>query len=343
VLIVSLGVGAPHTQVDGRTIAREAAKRGFVAASMQYANDLGGLSCEGIRRRATCSYNRNSTSSAVSRLCSRPKADCSRGIATAGHSLGGALAIRAKNFDSRVRATFTIGTANGFNTANCLNPGPADGGTAPRDRALRNSELRLYAGETEFPEQTAAARNQVTGQNCAAGNGTVNCLRTDGSGWYQVGNTEVADQIADHCYQLTPNVGGAPVQSCGAATVDPRFLNEKRIWSLGPSLDFLISRLDGPFACDEGATVLDQFSNGRVTLETRPFINGLDLTIVRPLGAAPGSPGFLNIVTNPAQQPAAFFFLLETLATTQVSLRQTAPGVLQLCNPELFPINAVMP
>ena len=46
---------------------------------------------------------------ALSQLCTRPKADCSKGIVTAGFSQGSHLAAIAGNYDSRIRATFLIG------------------------------------------------------------------------------------------------------------------------------------------------------------------------------------------------------------------------------------------
>jgi dienelactone hydrolase len=243
VMIVTVGLNAPHTEIDALTIAREGAKRGYVAASMEFANDSSGLSCSGVDQRANCSYNARLSDSAVSRLCSRPLADCARGVVTFGHSLGGAMAVRAKNFDDRVRAAVTIGTANGNNGAACFDPGQADGGNT--DRALRNHEWRLYAGETEFAENNATTRNTVTGQRCAAAPGTIDCLRDDGSGWYQVGNSEVGDQVADHCYQLTGNgsLAAIPtVQSCAANAVDTTFESGTRPWSLGPAFAFLSSR-----------------------------------------------------------------------------------------------------
>ena len=354
VLTFTIGLNGDHAAVDAVTVAREAARRGFVAATLDYANDQ--VSCAAVDQRAHCAFNASLNSSAIALLCERPLADCSRGVATAGHSLGGALAVRAKNFDPRVRATFTIGTANGNNSAACMNPGPADGGTT--DRALRNHEWRLYAGETEFAENNATTRNTVTGQDCTGGAGTVDCLRADGSGWYQVANTEVADNVADHCYQLTGNgvfFFVPVVQSCEASAIDPTFLGGREPWSLGPAIDFLTGRVDPPAnqlppdtepapqpaRCDQGVSALEQLSSGRVTADTNPFF-GSQLTVLRTAGAPADAQGFLFVLTDPSDQQAAFEFLVQTLEGIEVSLRETSPGVFELCEPEDFPVVVVM-
>jgi hypothetical protein len=350
IFIYAGGLGASHLAPDAIAIAQAAAGRGYIAASMGYANDQLGT-CATLNQRADCSYNGTRGASAVRKLCDRPRADCSRGIVLGGGSLGGALSVRAKNFEPRVRAIFTTGTAASPgkapflpDTRTCINPGPLDGGST--NRALRNREWRLYAGETEFTVNNRINRNASTGTSCLEGE--FNCLRPDGSGWFQVRDSEVPDLIADHCYTSNGNgafpagpgvgifIGEDPdvVQSCGSPQVNSTFLNEQRIWSVGPTIDFLTSRID-PQGCDQGRTGLDQANLGRLSVESFPFFEGTLLTVV----TVTGSPASTVALIVTAQQGFdAVVTVSLQLQAIPVSLAETAPNVFQLCQAINFPV-----
>jgi hypothetical protein len=230
VLIYTVGYIGNYNSTDANEAAKQAAQQGFVAATMEYAYGFfDGLDCPTTKNKANCSYNPNLTNSAVKVLCSRSLADCSKGVATAGHSLGGAMAVLAKNYDSRVRAVWTMGTANGNNTTTCMNPGTLDGGST--DRKLRNNEWRAYGGQADTGNPISGM-NTVTGQSCAAG--TQSCLRTDGSGWYQVQNSQVVDSSADHCFQEQ--------NGCGSGGTDANWRTGTSPWTLGTSMAWLKGR-----------------------------------------------------------------------------------------------------
>jgi hypothetical protein len=346
VFILAGGLFANQLAPDSIEIAKAAARRGYVAASMDFASDQIGT-CTTLDQRADCSYNGTRSNSAVKVLCNRPLADCSRGIVLGGGSLGGALAVRAKNFEPRVRAIFTVGTANGNGTGPCVERGPLDGGST--NRVLRNREWRLYAGDTEFIANSAANRNLVTGQSCAGGEGTINCLRPDGSGWFQVGDAEVPDGIADHCYTSNGNgpfaglgafIGENPnvVQSCGSGQVNSVFLNEQRPWSVGPTIDFLTSRID-PQGCDQGFNGLDQLNAGRLQLTFGPFFSGTFLSVATVTGSPSSTVAAIVTTQNPQTNFDAIITVLLTLQTLPVSLASTAPNVFQLCQAINFPVS----
>ncbi len=88
----------------------DAALRGFVAASVGYTNGaFDGLGCESAPAKARCAFDRNWPDSAINKLCSRPKADCNKGIVVMGHSLGGGIAILASEYNDQVRLVAPCG------------------------------------------------------------------------------------------------------------------------------------------------------------------------------------------------------------------------------------------
>jgi hypothetical protein len=225
--------------LEGRGFVELAAGQGFVAAAVTYDSWLA-LKPGRVDEHAKCMFAPGSSGNALAQVCARPKADCSKGVLLAGFSVGGAIAGRANNFSPQVRAAWLIGVI-GPATAEALAP-PA--GT----RALPNDRLRITTGRTDVEVRDPStgqvtvdltALNRLTGQDCAASP----CLRSDGSGYYVVQHSEVADGIADHCYWL----GVAPRQSCprGAPTFDPGFRPPSTTpWSLITGLDWLRTRLD---------------------------------------------------------------------------------------------------
>ncbi|HYI18875.1 MAG TPA: PA14 domain-containing protein, partial [Solirubrobacteraceae bacterium] len=214
----------------------EMAARGFVAASVAY-DTLFGIEPAALDGKSACVFDAASDGSAVSALCARPAADCGKGIVVTGFSQGGYLAVRAHNHDARVRGAYAIGFSDGAMPADhmaIVAPWPAGTRSLPGDR------LRIVNGSlSDDMGEGTAARTQLdvlTERRCGAA--ANRCLAPDGSGWYLVQHSEVADGIADHCYF---HGGGGCSYS---PPFDPGWLTPSTApWGMKASLDWLESVL----------------------------------------------------------------------------------------------------
>lgn len=225
-------VGTAETFTNGSATAAVAgmANRGYVAATVQYNSGSFG-NCTQISGKARCIFNPTSASSAITRLCSRAKADCSKGIVVGGFSQGSIIADLAKNFDARVQAAWGMGDWNTyifFNLTSCVANG---------NRTLASDHLRAVNGEADtFGGGNAnAGRNQLqtlTGFNC--GGAALSCLQPNGSGWILVQNNQVADGSAEHCYMRA--TGGC---FGNANNLDAGWRNGGDPWELNANLDWL--------------------------------------------------------------------------------------------------------
>lgn len=203
VFIYTVGTTETYNNASAMAAVNSMAQKGYVAAAVGYYTGQFG-DCPTIKGKAACIFNPNSASSAISKICSRPNADCSKGIVTAGFSQGSIIAISAKEYDSRVQAAYGIGVSNHYATYqmdSCMKNGnhvlPSD-----RIRAV-NGEGDQYAGTsggygTGTHAATQAALTAVTGLTCPSG--STSCLNSNGSGWIVVKNNQVQDGSADHCY-----------------------------------------------------------------------------------------------------------------------------------------------
>jgi hypothetical protein len=202
VFVFTVGTTETFTNTAATQAVQQMAALGFVAATIQYDTSAFG-NCSQIGGKAQCIYNPNSASSAISALCSRAKADCSKGIVTSGGSQGAVIATLAKNFDSRVQAAY--GIADGvsytqfFNLSSCMANG---------NRTLLSDRLRAVNGlNDQFTGsgQTAQQNNMqsLTGFTCPTGSTT--CLQSNGSGWIIVQPGQTQSGQADHCYPRATN------------------------------------------------------------------------------------------------------------------------------------------
>jgi hypothetical protein len=217
------------------------AARGFVAAAVEY-DTAEFAGCGVISGKARCIYNTANPNSAVSKLCSRPKADCSKGIVVGGFSQGSVIATLAKNFDSRVRAAWALGVGVQyavFNLRACMANGNR---TLPNDRLRAvNGQFDQFVGSTILTPN--AGRNQVqelTGFTC--GPSAFSCLQSNGSGWYIVREAEINGGQAEHCYmrQFRTNVIGLQCTQF-PNLVNDQWRNGTAPWSLNSNLDWLKS------------------------------------------------------------------------------------------------------
>jgi hypothetical protein len=227
------GTGEPYTSAWAQSAIDEAVSRGYVAATVEYANASFGT-CSTISSRARCIFNSANSNSAVAKLCARAKADCSKGVVTGGLSQGSIISVLSRNYDSRVRASFGQGTGTtytvAYNLASCMTAGRY---TQSPDRVrIINGEGDLFVGGSEATARASAQR--VTGLNCT---GRQSCFRSNGSGWYIVKHYEVLDLFADHCFM---GYGGTAIAQCaGIALSDANYVLGNNQWGVKASVNFL--------------------------------------------------------------------------------------------------------
>lgn len=196
VFIYMVGTSESYNNAAAMATVNDMAQKGYVAATIDYATSQFGT-CSVLGAKSSCAFNPNSTTSAVSQLCSRAKADCSKGIVVAGFSQGSILAILSKNYDSRVQAVYGMGVSNTYSTydlSSCVSNG---------NRTLQSDRLRAVDGEKDnfaggSQSAVQSSLQNVTGVNCKTG--SYSCLTSNNSGWIIVKNSQVQDGSADHCY-----------------------------------------------------------------------------------------------------------------------------------------------
>jgi hypothetical protein len=228
VAVYMTGTFLTYNGVDAQTFTQRMAARGFVAATVEYVNGSYPSTCAVLEAKANCIFNPASVNSAISKLCARAKADCSKGIVVSGFSQGANLATLAKDYDPRARAALVFGDVYKpaiYNLQACLQDG-ATVFTSSQMRAI-SGEQDAYAGGSS--STVRADLITVTGRSC--GNTAWDCLQSDGSGWYMVKNTDVTDGDADHCFLLD---GG-----CFSSSLDLAFNSGAAAWSYNTGLDWL--------------------------------------------------------------------------------------------------------
>lgn len=230
VFLYAIGTGETSTNASATAAVAGMASRGYVAATIAY-NSGTFSGCSTIAGKARCMFNPASSTSAISTLCARAKADCSKGVVVAGFSQGAVISTLAKNFDPRVQAAWGIGdgvTYSIFNLSSCMANG---------NRTLASDHLRVVDGEKDqFIGPTAAnVRSQMltlTGLSC--GSTAFNCLQSNGSGWYIVQNAQVGDGSADHCHmRRTGDCSGSQ------SSLDQGWQTGADPWELNANLDWL--------------------------------------------------------------------------------------------------------
>src|SRR5579871_1457251 len=198
------------------------ANRGFVAAGIQYDSGEFGT-CSQISGKAKCIFDPSSSVSAITQLCSRAKADCSKGVLVGGFSQGAVMATLAKNFNAQVQAAWGMGDGvvySTFNLTACMANGNR---TLPSDhlRAV-DGQADQFIGPTE--SQVRSQFQTLTGDNC--GTSATSCLQSNGSGWIIVLDGQVKSGNADHCYMRSNGCLSSET------TNDPGWLTGTAPWEL---------------------------------------------------------------------------------------------------------------
>lgn len=89
------------------------ANRGFIAGAVDYASSMNRLIVKTLLGPAKAFQDFRSKAetipNAISKLCERPRANCSAGVAVAGHSQGGFITIFSPEFDRRITAVLPMG------------------------------------------------------------------------------------------------------------------------------------------------------------------------------------------------------------------------------------------
>ncbi|ADX44151.1 hypothetical protein Acav_0225 [Paracidovorax avenae ATCC 19860] len=228
------GTGEPYQSNWSLAAVNTAAAKGFVAASVQYDNTSFG-DCSVIGSRARAIFDARNLQSAIAQVCSRGKADCSKGVVTGGLSQGSIISVLAHDYDSRVVASFGQGTGATYtpyyNLGSCIANGNH---SLPGDRLrIINGERDMFVGGNESIARDSATL--VTGLACP---GAQSCGGRNGSGWYIVKDSEVQDGYADHCFM---GYGGYYGTQCTGLLVDSGYLYGNNGWELNPTLDWLKS------------------------------------------------------------------------------------------------------
>lgn len=223
--VYTVGTTEGTSNGQGLLMAERMAAKGYVAAVVGYQSSLFARDFV-IARKAACIWDKTTADSAVAALCARTRADCSKGIVTAGFSQGAIIASIAADYDSRVKAAFGIGLQRSYYVY-------TNSVSLPGNRSLPKNRLRVANGQGDTfnsgsPIPSAVA---VTGYDC--GNNT-NCLQADGSGYVLVQDTEVSDGNADHCYARAK---GDCIGS--QANSDTLWANSAAVWALPAAMTWL--------------------------------------------------------------------------------------------------------
>jgi hypothetical protein len=201
VLLYFTGSWAAFDSNAAMEITKEAASQGFVAATVEYQNNTLPSFCNGAagtyKLRCIFSGSHNAES-AVSAVCSRPKADCDGlGIVLTGFSQGGAIAAMGRNWDPRIRGAWTMGYGDANSPCDVHVAGTELGSSAAR--VLDNERIRFFRGLNEA--STVALLNRLSGRNCPTG--ATSCLNGPAaSGWFRPLNTEITADLNPnkHCF-----------------------------------------------------------------------------------------------------------------------------------------------
>jgi len=220
----------PYNDPLSLVFVSEMANRGFLAATVQYDNTESILVCSSFTNRAQGVFDAARATSAAGVLCSQANANCKKGIVTAGISQGGFLAVLAKNYAPRVKATYALSMSDyaqniGESFAACIDKNVT---------AIPANRLTVINGVADAIFGGQQPLENVSGYICPSG--TQQCWSRDssGAGWYIVQNSQVKDGSADHCYFMVD-----AVSNC-VGVGDPSWLPPATYnWSLKTNLDWL--------------------------------------------------------------------------------------------------------
>lgn len=229
------------------------ARKGFTAATIQYENgafcpvacmDEG--QCKGWHpQHETILEKAKKIRSALHVLCASDRADCAKGLALHGHSLGAFVAMDLTSLDERVSALVAMGVG--------VFSGGKWNNTCLLDKAL-SSHLpkckRRYvdgAADTYFTRHHQALQS-YSGYHCGNAVAPVNCIQEDGSGYYIVAKSQYAhaDKKMErdagdivHSHVAGHNFFGSTDPVTKSSVLLPSFAEGSAPWCMKPNLDWL--------------------------------------------------------------------------------------------------------
>jgi hypothetical protein len=233
-------------------VTKAMAARGFVALAVGYDNGLFALTASDKTALLDCLFNPTQTSGLLGQACALHNVDCENlGVATWGHSLGGAVAITAANAaitptgKHLVRATWATGV------------GTVDSFILPKER------LRLVNGANDASNGQVSTVTGITGATApdsCPGQPANQCLRplpdsdggtAKGGGWVIVpaGRTDVG---SGHCWFTTEGITNNPDFCIGDQTpasgfVDANATDDNEPWALAPGAEFIATTTATPW------------------------------------------------------------------------------------------------
>eukprot|EP00933_Yihiella_yeosuensis_P043043 TRINITY_DN3775_c0_g1_i1.p1 TRINITY_DN3775_c0_g1~~TRINITY_DN3775_c0_g1_i1.p1 ORF type:complete len:332 (+),score=37.23 TRINITY_DN3775_c0_g1_i1:49-1044(+) len=248
-----------HNRSTDRDQLRRMASLGTVAGQCAYTNwiyPIGG--CQGFLNKAKPIFDTSLSNSCLSRLCARPAADCSQGVAVHGFSQGAQLVSLARYFAPEVTASLVQGHGDNpipfSDLSSCMDYDDrnGDGGKRNSYHPLLRNQVRSLVGEHdmtfsccyEAPDPKCCwhkrtGREQqtaVTGYSCA--DGVLDCLQPDGSGWYMISDAEAGKtEGANHCFAWA---GACPALAGANDEWNPRYIADCK-WCLDNNLQWLRS------------------------------------------------------------------------------------------------------
>jgi hypothetical protein len=209
-----------HDNPAAMAVTEAMARRGFVALSVDYDNDVAAWLSD-HQNQLACLFDAQRPESLIAKACGLSSVDCERGVATWGHSQGGLVAVVAHDRDPRVRAAWATGYGG-------------DG-----DASLDRTRLRVVNGEADAADNGTAAKLQsITGLSAAECPDPDQCLRRDGSGYIIVRASQLENPAADagHCWFDRATCSGNLILE--PTWVDPA---SDRPYAIAPNADWLAS------------------------------------------------------------------------------------------------------
>ena len=217
---------------DDAKITLEAAKKGFVAISVDYGTRRKyPFSCDTLKTSVRQIFGAESGSAINSIASAIGNVDLTS-IVVMGFSQGANIASLSKNNglgSPNVKAAFLIG--NGYENwgSTCYNKGNVD---------LSSSEIRSAIGQYDSifqngggPDENRAQMETTTGVSCDS---ALSCIDPGGGGWYLVQGSETASGRDGHCFHYLSGCGG---------TFDSNFVATGNEWTLPNSLDWLAGKV----------------------------------------------------------------------------------------------------
>jgi pimeloyl-ACP methyl ester carboxylesterase len=268
----------------GNAVAAAMAQRGFAAVNVAYDTELS-LAAKDVLANATCLFDRGAPTSFITKACATKGVDCSRGVVTWGHSLGGVVGALAGSYDTRVTGAFLTGVAE-----------PSGSRPYAITMNLPPERLRFVNGKDDgFPAfaNDVTALNEVTRLSCT---NTNSCLAPDGHGWYLVTESQLANNPANHCWFFKDSSLG---WCLGSIVLDPNWLNGTTPFALSTNANWLAAT-NALAPLPPTGTLSFQFKGlGAITAE--------DLTGQYPAGTVDwGSTATFAAMDNGTAQPHAF-------------------------------------